>query len=95
MTAVRETFGGARSNMAELVKQCHSKVRGRPPLADDDLVNEIKAIISEMPTCGYRRVHAILCRKARSDSRPWPKAKRVYRAIKVRGDVSSCQRLYR
>jgi putative transposase len=55
MTAVCETFGVARSNMAERVKQRPSKARGRPPLADDDLVDEIKAIISEMPTYGYRR----------------------------------------
>ncbi|SEI22911.1 putative transposase [Rhizobium tibeticum] len=65
--------------MAERVKQRPSKARGRPPLADDDLVDEIKAIISEMPTYGYRGVHAILRRKARSEGRPWPNAKRVYR----------------
>jgi putative transposase len=85
MTAVCETFGVARSNMAERVKQRPSKARGRPPLADDGLVDEIKAIISEMPTCGYRRVRAILRRKARSESRPWPNAKRVYRVMKVHG----------
>ncbi|CDM60198.1 orf_Bo003 (plasmid) [Rhizobium favelukesii] len=85
MTAVCETFGIARSNMVERVKQCPHKARGRPPLADDDLVDEIKAIISEMPTYGYRRVHAILRRKARGESRPWPNAKRVYRVMKVHG----------
>jgi putative transposase len=85
MTAVCETFGVARSNMAQRVKQRPSEARGRPPLADDDLVDEIKAIISEMPTYGYRRVHAILRRKARSESRPWPNAKRVYRVMKVHG----------
>lgn len=58
MTAVCKTFGIARSNMAERVKQPPSKVRGRPPLADDDLIAEIKAIISKVPTYGYRRVHA-------------------------------------
>ncbi|KQS88534.1 hypothetical protein ASG68_24755 [Rhizobium sp. Leaf453] len=31
-----------------LLTQRPSKARGRPPLADDDLVDEIKAIISEM-----------------------------------------------
>ena len=85
MTAVCETIGVARSNMAERVKQHPSKARGRPPLADHDLMDEIKAIISDMPTYGYRRVHAILRRKARSESRPWPNAKRVYRVMKVHG----------
>jgi len=60
VTAVCETLGVARSNMAERAKQIPSKARGRPPLADRGLVEEIKAIIADMPTCGYRRVHAIL-----------------------------------
>jgi putative transposase len=68
MTAVCETFAVARSNIAERVKQVPSKARGRPPLADHDLVENIKAIISEMPTYGYRRVHAILRRKACSEN---------------------------
>jgi hypothetical protein len=31
---------------------------GRPPLPDDELVSKIKAVIAELPTYGYRRVHA-------------------------------------
>lgn len=85
MTTVCETLGVARSNIAESVKRRPSKARGRPPLADRELVDEIKIIIDDMPTYGYRRVHAILCRKARSESRPWPNAKRVYRVMKVHG----------
>jgi putative transposase len=85
MTAVCETFGVARSNMAQRVRQRPSKARGRPPLADDDLVDEIKAIISQMPTYGYHRVHALLRRKARSESRSWPNVKRVYRVMKAYG----------
>ena len=85
MTAVCETFGVARSNMVERVRQRPSKARGRPPFADDDLVDEIKAIVSEMPTYGYRRVHALLRRKARNENRSWPNAKRVYRVMKVHG----------
>lgn len=85
MTAVCETFGVARSNIAERVKLRPSKARGRPPLADHDLVDEIKAIIADMPTYGYRRVHAILRRNACSESRSWPNAKRVYRVMKVHG----------
>ncbi|MDR6192469.1 transposase InsO family protein [Agrobacterium pusense] len=47
-------------------------------------MDEIKTIIDDMPTHGYRRVHAILRRKARSEDRPCPNAKRVYR-VKVHG----------
>lgn len=85
MTAVCETFGVARSNIAERVKQRPAKTRGRPPLADHDLVDEIKAIITDMPTYGYRRVHAILRRKASSERRSWPNAKRIHRVMKVHG----------
>jgi putative transposase len=85
MTAVCETFGVARSNIAERVKQHPSKARGRPPLADEGLVDEIKAIIADMPTYGYRRVHAILRRNAGSESRSWPNVKRVYRVMKLHG----------
>lgn len=60
-----------------------SRTRGRPPLADQELLEEIKSIIDDMPTYGYRRVHAILRRKACSENRPWPNAKRVYRVMKV------------
>ena len=84
MTVVCETLGVARSNIAERVRQRPSRARWRPPLADQELVEEIKSIIDEMPTYGYRRVHAILRRKARSENRPWPNAKRVYRVMKVR-----------
>jgi transposase InsO family protein len=87
MTTVCETLGVARSNIAESVKRRPSKARGRPPLADRELVDEIKTIIDDMPTYGYRRVHAILCRRARSESRPWPNAKRVYRVMKVHGMI--------
>lgn len=83
MTAMCETLVVARSNIAERVRQRHFRARGRPPLADQELVDEIKSIIDEMPTYKYRRVHAILRRKASSENRPSPNAKRVYRLIKV------------
>ncbi|MEY9586436.1 hypothetical protein ABIA15_005257 [Sinorhizobium fredii] len=78
VTAVCKTLGVARSNMAERAKQIPSKARGRPPLADWGLVEEIKAIIADMPTCGYRRVPT-------NEGRAWPNAKRVYRVIRLHG----------
>jgi hypothetical protein len=57
------------SNMAERVRQRPSKAYGRPPLTDIDLIEEIKAIISQMPTDGYRRVHAVLRLNARAENR--------------------------
>ncbi len=81
MMAVCETFGVARSYMAQPVKQRPSKARGRPPLTN--LADKIKAIISEMPTFGYRWLLAILRLKPRRENLLWPNAKRVYRLMKV------------
>ncbi|MCV3739512.1 IS3 family transposase [Rhizobium sp. TRM96647] len=83
MKAVCETLGVARSNIAARATGSLSRARGRPPLPDRELVADIKAIIADMPTYGYRRVHAILRRNARKDGRSWPNAKRVYRVMKL------------
>ncbi|MEL4073544.1 IS3 family transposase, partial [Ochrobactrum sp. GPK 3] len=82
MKALCETLGVARSNIAARATGTLSRARGRPPLPDADLVAQIKAVIEEMSTYGYRRVHAILRRKAREQGRSWPNAKRVYRVMK-------------
>jgi putative transposase len=55
----------------------------RPPLPDDELVAKIKAVIAELPTYGYRRVHAILKRQALAAGLKPPNHKRVYRVMKV------------
>ena len=83
MKIVCETLGVARSNIAARAACSPSRARGRPPLPDRELVEEIKAVIADMPTYGYRRVHAILRRNARKAGRSWPNAKRVYRVMKV------------
>ena len=57
----------------------------RPTVPDGDLVSAIKAVIADLPTYGYRRVHAILKRRAMAESRQPPNHKRVYRVMKVHG----------
>jgi putative transposase len=83
MKAVADALGVARSNLAEQAKQRPPKRVGRPPLPEEELVAEIKAVIAELPTYGYRRVHAILRRRARAEGRPAPNHKRVFRVMKV------------
>src|SRR5262249_58671530 len=56
---------------------------GRRPLPDGKLVAEIKAIIAELPTYGYRRVHAILKRQALAAGLKPPHHKPGYRVMKV------------
>ena len=85
MKIVAEVIGVSRSNLADrLQKRCKKRI-GRPPLPDDELVSKIKAVIAELATYGYRRVHAILKRQALAAGLKPPNHKRVYRVMKVHG----------
>ena len=85
MKTVAEVIGVSRSNLIERMRERAKKRIGRPPLPDDKLVSEIKAVIVELPTYGYRRVHAILKRQALAAGLKPPNHKRVYRVMKVHG----------
>ncbi len=86
MSAVAATLGLARSNLAARLTPAEPRRRGRPPQPDDDLLARIKAVIADMPTYGYRRVHAILRRAAEQDGGPpAPNHKRVWRVMKQHG----------
>jgi putative transposase len=45
----------------------------------------LKAVIAEMPTYGYRRIHAVLKRQALAVGLSPPNHKRVYRVMKLHG----------
>lgn len=60
-----------------------SRPRGRPPLPDAELVADIRALVANLPTYGYRRVHALLRRQAEKTGRKEPNPKCVYRVMKV------------
>jgi putative transposase len=83
--AVADVLRVARSNLVEQIKTRPRQRVGRPPLPADALVAEIKAVIANLPTYGYRRVHAILRRRALAEGRPPPNHKRVYRVMKEHG----------
>ena len=85
MKTVANVIGVARSNLAERAKHRERKPTGRPPQPDAILVAEIKAVIADLPTYGYRRVHAILRRRALAEGRQPPNHKRVYGAMKRNG----------
>lgn len=86
MKTVCGVLGVARSNIAEQVKAGVGKSRpGRPAQPDDELLAAIRSIIADMPSYGYRRVWALLRRAARSEGRPAPNHKRVYRVMKAHG----------
>jgi putative transposase len=85
MKTVAEVIGVTRSNLIERLQDRPRMRIGRPPLPDNELVATIKAVIAELPTYGYRRVHAILKRQARAVGHKWPNHKRVYRVMKIHG----------
>ncbi len=51
-------------------------------MPEADLVAQIGEVIAELPTYGYRRVHAILRRRAKADGVPPPNHKRIYRVMR-------------
>jgi putative transposase len=85
MKTVADVIGLARSNLAERAKHREPRPIGRPPQPDEALVAEITTVIADLPTYGYRRVHAILRRKALAEGRQPPNHKRVYGAMKRNG----------
>ena len=86
MKTVADTLGVARSNLAaQAAPAIAARRRGRRPQPDAVLLAEIKAIIAELPSYGYRRVHALLRRHREQTGEPAVNVKRVYRVMKAHG----------
>jgi hypothetical protein len=83
MKTAAEVIGVSRSNL--VVQQRPPKRIGRRPLPDERLVAQIKAAIAELPTYGYRRIHAILKRQALATGLKPPNHKQVHRVMKFHG----------
>jgi putative transposase len=85
VSTVADVVGVSRPHLSAMRQPRERGRRGRPPLPDAELVSEIRALIADLPTYGYRRVHALLRRQAEKDGRAAPNAKRVYRVMKLHG----------
>ena len=73
-----------RSNVHALCSRPGSWVDGRTeraPQGDDQLLADIRAQITELPSYGYRRACARVNRKRASDGAPRVNPKRVYRVM--------------
>ena len=86
MKRVADVLGVARSNLAiQAEPERAPQRRGRRPEPDTALLAEIREIIAELPTYGYRRVHALLRRRREQTGAATINVKRVYRVMKVHG----------
>ena len=83
MTAAAEAIGISRQHLSAMHNRTAPRPRGRPPLPDAELVADIRALVADLPTYGYRRIHALLRRQALQTGRAAPNPKRVYRVMKV------------
>jgi putative transposase len=85
MKAVADVLNVARSNLAvRAARPSNSQERrGRRALPEAELLTDIRAVIAEMPTYGYRLVHAVI-RHGREAAGLQPvNVKRIYRVMKV------------
>ena len=84
MKTVCDTLHVARSNIAERRKApLATPEAGRKALPEDELLVQIKAEIKLQPSYGYRRIWAVLRRKAKINGLPSPNHKRIYRVMKA------------
>lgn len=85
MSAIARTLGVSRSNLIERASK-PSKPRGPYRKADDvALLAELRPIIDQRPTYGYRRVTALLNRQRRKEGKPIVNTKRVLRVMQQNG----------
>jgi putative transposase len=82
VSAVASALGVSRPHLSSRPSDVPRR-RGRPPLPDAELLAAIQTLVTDLPTYGYRRVHALLCRQAEREDRPAPNVKRVYCVMKL------------
>ena len=80
VSTVARTIGIARSSLTAKPK---IGKRGRKALPDEQLVGEIRAVIDEQGSYGYRRAWATIRRRRRERDEAGPNHKRVYRVMKA------------
>jgi putative transposase len=85
MRAVAEVIGVSRSNLAERLQQHPQRRIGRPPLPDQALAAQIKAVIAALPNLRLPACSRVLKRQAPATGLEPPNHKWVYRVIKVHG----------
>lgn len=87
MKTVCEVLGVSRSNLAVKLKRPTEWVdrRKMPDQDDASLVAELRELVADLPTYGYRRAWALLRRSRDALCQPRVNAKRVYRVMRCHG----------
>jgi putative transposase len=85
MKAITDTLGVARSNIIERVRGLRQRRGPQTRPGDLELAAEIRRLVDQRPTYGYRRIAALIKRERRSDGGTPVNAKRVYRLMKKQG----------
>ncbi len=82
MKTICNTLQVSRSNITDRSQGKRNKRGPYQKTEDKELLPTIRSIVDERPTYGYRRVHAVLNRRRRSQRLPPVNHKRVYRIMK-------------
>ena len=85
MKTVAATLQVARSNLIERRDGSRPQRGPQNRAGDFDLVADIRRLVDQRPTYGYRRIAALLKRERRSAGRQPVNAKRIFRLMKKHG----------
>ena len=85
MKTVAATLQVARSNIIERRDGSRPQRAPQNRAGDVDLVADIRRLVDQRPTYGYRRIAALLKRERRSAGRQPVNAKRIFRLMKKHG----------
>ena len=81
MSAIAQALGVSRSHLYDRLRK-NGKSRGRYAMSEDSaLLPAIRTVIDARPSCGYRRVTALVNRQRVLDGQPRINAKRVLRIM--------------
>ena len=85
MKTITATLGVARSNIIERIDGARPKRGPQTRKGDIELAADIRRLVDQRPTYGYRRIAALLKRERRSAGAAAVNAKRVYRLMRKQG----------
>ena len=90
MTRVARALGVSRSSIYKIRSGSEVASIGRSwygKTDDEDILKDVKSVVNDRPSYGYKRVTAMLNRTRRIANRPLLNKKRIYRIMKIFGLV--------